>query len=197
MPMDLKIMICGLGGQGVIFLTRLLANTAVQLGCSVMVSETHGMSQRGGSVVSHLKIGKDEAPLILNGTADYLYALEGDEAVRNLHYLRKEGAAFVNSASGLRPEVAEDVKRLKLSIHCLAASQIAVELGAAAVANVVIAGFSAGHPFFPLPFEAMRETLKKTAKRGLELNLKAIENGYALAPVPDASLRPPHAPNAS
>ncbi|MDP7346053.1 MAG: 2-oxoacid:acceptor oxidoreductase family protein, partial [Anaerolineales bacterium] len=61
---ELKLIITGLGGQGVVFLTRLISNTAVALGQLVMVSETHGMSQRGGSVISHVKIGGSEAPLI-------------------------------------------------------------------------------------------------------------------------------------
>ncbi|MDP7346499.1 MAG: 2-oxoacid:acceptor oxidoreductase family protein, partial [Anaerolineales bacterium] len=61
---ELKLIITGLGGQGVVFLTRMISNTAVALGQPVMVSETHGMSQRGGSVISHVKIGGSEAPLI-------------------------------------------------------------------------------------------------------------------------------------
>ena len=91
---ELKFILAGLGGQGVVFLTRLLAQTAVALGHAVMVSETHGMSQRGGSVISHLKIGGDEAPLIQRGTADVLLALEADEAVRNLPFLRRGGLAL-------------------------------------------------------------------------------------------------------
>ena len=181
--MNLKIILCGLGGQGVIFLTRLLAKTAVELGHPVMVSETHGMSQRGGSVVSHLKIGEDQAPLILNGTADALYALEPDEAVRNLHYLRKEGLAFVNSENGLREEIAQDIDRLGLSICCVPASQIAVDLGASAVANVVLAGFSAAHPDTSFPIETLQETLKTTAKRGLVTNLQALQAGFNYAPI--------------
>ena len=80
--MELKLILVGLGGQGVVFLTRLLSKTALALGQPVMVSETHGMSQRGGSVISHLKIGGDEAPLIHRGAADALLALEADEAIR-------------------------------------------------------------------------------------------------------------------
>ena len=176
--MKLKIILCGLGGQGVVFLTRLLAKSAVALGYPVLFSETHGMSQRGGSVISHLKIGDNLAPLIMRGTADLLYALEMDEAVRNLDLLRQGGVIFVNAENGLRSEITRETERLSFDIHSLPASQIAVELGAAAVANVVLAGFSAAHPAVPLPIETLRETLEEIVKRGLETNLKALETGY-------------------
>ena len=72
---ELRLIIAGLGGQGVVFLTRLLSETAASLDYPVMVSETHGMSQRGGSVISHLKVGGNQAALIGRGTADALLAL--------------------------------------------------------------------------------------------------------------------------
>ncbi len=176
--MNLKIIICGLGGQGVVFLTRLVAKTAIVMGHPVMVSETHGMSQRGGSVISHLKIGGNQAPLIQRGTADFLLALEADEAVRNLHFLRAGGTAFVNAENGLRAEVVGEAERLAFNIHCLPASRIAVELGSAAVTNVTMAGFAAAHPAFPLPIETLTATVQQTAKRGLELNLRVLEAGF-------------------
>ena len=126
--MELKLILVGLGGQGVVFLTRLLSKTAMALGQPVMVSETHGMSQRGGSVISHLKIGGSEAPLIRRGTADLLLALDPDEAVRNLPFLRRGGTVFVNSDNGLRPEVAEHLERLDIQVLTLPASQMAVTI---------------------------------------------------------------------
>jgi indolepyruvate ferredoxin oxidoreductase beta subunit len=179
--MELKLILVGLGGQGVVFLTRLLSQTAMALGQSVMVSETHGMSQRGGSVISHLKIGGSEAPLIRRGTADVLLALEPDEAVRNLPFLRRGGTAFVNTENGLRPEVIEHLERLEIQVFSLSASKMAVELGVAAVANVILAGFATAHPILPLPIETLRETVKAIAPRGRELNLQALEAGFQLA----------------
>jgi indolepyruvate ferredoxin oxidoreductase beta subunit len=176
--MERKIILCGLGGQGVIFLTRLLARAAITSGCPVMVSETHGMSQRGGSVVSHLKIGDDQAPLIQKGTADLLLALEADEAVRSLPMLRSGGSAFVNAENSLRPEVLPHLQRREIDVHCIPASQLAVDLGAAAVANVVLAGFAAAHPTFPFSFETLHQTLTSSAKRNLSLNHRALEVGY-------------------
>jgi indolepyruvate ferredoxin oxidoreductase beta subunit len=175
---ELKIILVGLGGQGVVFFTRLLSHTAMTLGYPVMVSETHGMSQRGGSVVSHLKIGGSQAPLIRRGTADILLALEPDEAIRNLTFLRKGGTAFVNTENGLRPEVTEHLERLDINICTLPASQMAMELGSAAVTNVILAGFAAAHPALPLPFEALQETVQSLAPRGQALNLKALGMGF-------------------
>lgn len=174
----LKFILAGLGGQGVVFLTRLLAQSAVAMGHAVMVSETHGMSQRGGSVISHLKIGGDEAPLIQRGTADVLLALEADEAVRNLPFLRRGGLAFVDAENGLRPEVAGRLEQFGLQVLSLPASQMAVSLGAPAVANVVLAGFAAAHPTLSLPFETLHQTLATIAPRGRELNLRALETGH-------------------
>ncbi|MFQ5398725.1 MAG: 2-oxoacid:acceptor oxidoreductase family protein [Anaerolineae bacterium] len=171
--MELKLIITGLGGQGVVFLTRLLSQTAVSLGYPVMVSETHGMSQRGGSVISHLSVGSGEAPLIRRGTADMLIALEPSEAVRNLSFLRRGGTAFVNTSNGLPAELDEHLARLNIQLRCLPASQMAVEFGSAAVANSIMAGFS--HPF---PIEAIRQTVAEIAPRGRELNLRALDAGY-------------------
>jgi len=177
-PMELKLILAGLGGQGVIFTTRLLAMAAVALGQPVMVSEVYGMSQRGGSVVSHLKIGGSEAPLIRCGTADLLLALAPDEAIRNLVFLRRGGVAFVNTENGLRPQVAEHLERLQIRVLSLPASRVAIELGSVAVTNVVLVGFAAVHPFLPLSIDALRETLATIAPRGRELNLRALETGY-------------------
>ncbi len=175
---ELKLIITGLGGQGVVFLTRLISNTAVALGQPVMVSETHGMSQRGGSVISHVKIGGSEAPLIRRGTADVLLAMEANEALRNLGYLRRKGTVFVNSSNGLHAEVAEHLQRLAIETRSLPASQQAMELGTAAVANVILAGFAVAHPAMPLDIETLRRTVGEIAPRGRELNLKALQIGY-------------------
>jgi indolepyruvate ferredoxin oxidoreductase beta subunit len=175
---NLRLIIAGLGGQGVVFLTRLLSQTAVSLDYPVMVSETHGMSQRGGSVISHLKVGGNQAALIGRGTADALLALESDEAVRNLTYLRKGGVVFVNTEDGIRIEVAEHLDRLNIEVLSLPANRLAQELGTPAVTNVILAGFAAAHPILPLPFDALSHTVERIAPRALELNVQALEIGF-------------------
>lgn len=173
-----KIIITGIGGQGIIFVTRLLAQTATILDHPVMISETHGMSQRGGSVVSHLKIGGDQAPLIHRGTADILIGLNADETVRQLPMLRPEGVIFVNTDSPLPAELDPHLKRLDLKVFTITASQLAVELGSAAVTNVIMIGFAAASPSLPIPFDVFIKALKNVTSRGLEMNLKALEIGY-------------------
>jgi indolepyruvate ferredoxin oxidoreductase beta subunit len=96
--MDLKLILSGIGGQGVLFATSVFSETALSLGYDVLGSETHGMSQRGGSVISHLKIGAYESPLVRQGTADVLLAFDEDEAYRTLGFLTRGGLCFVNSA---------------------------------------------------------------------------------------------------
>jgi len=176
--MQTKIIICGLGGQGVVFLTRLLANTAIANDHAVMVSETHGMSQRGGSVISHLKINGNQAPLIQHGTADLLLALEVDEAARHLGYLRAGGTAFVDAERDLRPELDADIARLGLHVHCLPASKMAIALGAPAIANVILAGFAAAHPETPFSFDMLSQALRDTSPRHAALNLAALTAGF-------------------
>jgi indolepyruvate ferredoxin oxidoreductase beta subunit len=174
----LKSIIAGVGGQGVLFATRLLAQTAVRLGQAVMVSEVHGMSQRGGSVISHLRIGGGEAPLIRRGTADLLLGLAPDEAARNFTFLRKGGVAFVNSENGVPPELWERLLQLDVEVLSLPASRLAMELGSPKVVNSIMIGFAAAHPILQLPVDALNATLVSLAPSRRDLNLKAFENGY-------------------
>ncbi len=178
---EAKVILAGLGGQGVVFATRLLANTAVTLGYRVVASETHGMSQRGGSVVSHLKIGGSEAPLIRKGTADFLLALDADEAARNLPFLRPGGIAFVNTCAALPAEIQAHIERLSFDIRTMDAHKIGLDLGTATVANVAMLGFAASHPAVNLPFQALQSTLESTSSKRLDTNLKALAAGFEVA----------------
>ena len=88
--MNKNILICGIGGQGTVLASKLIASSAMAQGRSVHSAETIGMAQRGGSVTSHVRIGDDVfSPLIPEGKADLILAFEPAEAVRNLKYLKK------------------------------------------------------------------------------------------------------------
>jgi indolepyruvate ferredoxin oxidoreductase beta subunit len=91
-----QIVISGVGGQGVLFVTRLLAEAAIARGLAVLTSETHGMAQRGGSVVSHLKVGDFSSPLIRSGCADGLLGLKAECLDLHGHYLHPRGWQVVN-----------------------------------------------------------------------------------------------------
>ena len=173
-----KVIITGIGGQGIVFLTRLLSQTALELGQGVVVSETHGMSQRGGSVISHLKINGSDAPLIQRGSADVMIALDAGEATQNLDFMRRGGAVFVNSAEGLHASLAPPLERLDIRVLNHPATAVAVELGSPAAANIVMAGFVAAFSVLGLPYEDMIQTLKQISKKGSENNLRAIHAGF-------------------
>ena len=100
-----QIAISGVGGQGMLFVTKLLAETALDSGYSVLISETHGMAQRGGNVISHLKIkDRDDkgstlrSPLIRPGRADLLLVLHPDGLLIHGHFLKPGGWLFCNRA---------------------------------------------------------------------------------------------------
>jgi len=94
-----QLVISGVGGQGILFVTRLLADVAISQGLSVLTSETHGMAQRGGIVISHLKIGPFSSPLVRPGQADGLLSLRGETVPLHRHFLRPDGWVVANSAA--------------------------------------------------------------------------------------------------
>lgn len=171
---ELKLLLAGVGGQGVVFATRLLARAANSLGLPVLASETHGMSQRGGSVLAHLKIGGTPSPLIRRGTADVLLAFDRDEALRNLPFLRSGGAAFINTPDALPEQVEQALRSSTIEAHYLPAARMAMQLGSSTVTNVVLIGFAAAHPTFTIPLDSLQQAL---VQFGRELNLQALEIG--------------------
>ena len=130
-----QIVISGVGGQGVLFITRLLAEAAIKKGLPVFTSETHGMAQRGGTVISHLKVGKFTSPLINPGCADGLIALKSENLVQHGGYLRPGGWAVVNSPAPL------DVQA---PVHpsYLDADQLARNLEIPKALNMIMLGFT-------------------------------------------------------
>jgi indolepyruvate ferredoxin oxidoreductase beta subunit len=96
-----QIVISGVGGQGVLFVTRLLAEAAIQMQLPIFTSETHGMAQRGGTVISHLKVGDFSSPLIRPGEADGLIALKAEGMEQHGGYLKSGGWAAVNGNAAL------------------------------------------------------------------------------------------------
>lgn len=178
-PEPLKVIVAGRGGQGVILLTRLLAHAAVSRGRSVIISETHGMSQRGGAVICHLKIDDSLAPLIRRGTADLLLATDTHEAVRNLPFLRPGGSVMVNAEDDFPPAVQQILPHSSIAVLRVPATRMAAALDSAAVANVILAGFAAAHPTPGLAEEALRDAVEALAHRNKELNVRAFVAGLA------------------
>jgi len=177
-----KLILAGIGGQGVVFATRVLSQAALLKGERVLASENHGMSQRGGSVRSHLRLGQNGAPLIRRGTADVLIAFDPTEALLNLLFLRPGGVAFVNGPNGLDPSVREALQGLGIGLFSIHADECAKQLGAPAAANLVLLGFAATRPDLGLSLDDLRAAVRSLGPgRAMEVNLRALEMGASLA----------------
>jgi indolepyruvate ferredoxin oxidoreductase beta subunit len=130
-----QVVISGVGGQGVLFITRLLAQVAIEKGLSVFTSETHGMAQRGGTVISHLKVGQYASPLISPGRADGLIALKAESLVQHGGYLKSGGWAAVN---GTGPSVMKAAAKPSY----IDADRLAREIGDPRSVNLIMLGFT-------------------------------------------------------
>lgn len=186
--MTKNIMIVGVGGQGTLLASRILGNTVIGEGYDVKVSEVHGMSQRGGSVVTYVKYGdKVYSPIIDKGEADIILAFEMLEAYRALPFLKKGGKIIVNNQqidpmpviTGAAQYPAEIEQ--KISGCCDAifvdALKLAREAGNTKAVNVVLIGLMAKNS--EIEYEKWVETIKTTVpEKFLEVNLKAFDLGY-------------------
>lgn len=154
--MSANIILCGVGGQGTILASKLIACAAMQCGIPVKTAETIGMAQRGGSVFSHVRIGDDVAsPLMARGTADLIVAFEPAEAVRQLPYLKEGGCVVVSArpvvpVSAMTGGPAYDLEAIMAylvdqvqNLVVVDADQAAADLGSAKCLNVVLLGAAA------------------------------------------------------
>jgi indolepyruvate ferredoxin oxidoreductase beta subunit len=179
--MDLKLILAGIGGQGILFATRIFSETALAQGYNILGSETHGMSQRGGSVISHLKIGPYESPLIRHGTADVLMAFDVDEVYRTLAFVKRGGLCFVNSPRGdfWDAGVKAYLAKNDIAAHTFPADKIALELGSPRSANLALIGYAVSMPDVPFGYDDIKATIERiTPSRFKEVNLQAFEVGY-------------------
>jgi indolepyruvate ferredoxin oxidoreductase beta subunit len=171
-----QIAISGVGGQGVLFVTRLLAEAAIRKGLPVLTSETHGMAQRGGTVISHLKVGPFTSPLIRTGHADLLLALKAEGAVQHGHYLHSEGWAVVNGVSRDDDPMADREQRLD-------ADGLARGIGNPRAVNLVVLGgaLAGGGPssLFCTQEDIQAVLAERLAAKPalLEMSYKALEAG--------------------
>ncbi len=185
-----NIMIVGVGGQGTLLASRILGNAVIRQGYDVKVSEVHGMSQRGGSVVTYVKFGDAvHSPIIDRGEADIILAFEMLEAYRALPALKKGGKMIVNDQqinpmpviTGAADYPADIRSKLEASVDLCAvnALELAVQAGNAKAVNVVLIGVMAKNT--AIPYEEWIETVKETVPpKFLEVNLKAFDLGYHL-----------------
>lgn len=185
-----KIMIVGVGGQGTLLASRVIGNAVTAGGYDVKVSEVHGMSQRGGSVVTYVKYGdKVYSPIVAEGEADIVLAFERLEALRWSHYLKEGGQLIVNTqeidpmpvitgAAEYPADILERLAQKNIHVTAIDALEIAEKLGNTKAVNVVLLGVMAKHSNVKKEkwLEAIRTTVPK---KFLDLNLAAFEEGYA------------------
>jgi indolepyruvate ferredoxin oxidoreductase beta subunit len=164
----------------VIYATKILAQAALARGERVIVSENHGMSQRGGSVLAHVKIGGSESPLIRRGTADALIAFDRTEALRNLTFARPGGYVFVNSSQPYEPVLLERLQELNIGIRMIDVEACLHELGTAAVTNLVVLGFAIAQAAWPLTLDDLVAAVHVLGPaRAAALNERALGRGHA------------------
>ncbi len=184
-----SVMIVGVGGQGSLLASRLLGTLLTDEGYDVKVSEVHGMSQRGGSVVTYVRYGeKVYSPIVTEGECDYIISFEKLEAARYAGSLRKGGKIIVNTqeidpmpvitgAAEYPADVLETLKGQGFDVDDFDALTPALEAGSAKAVNIVLMGHFA--KFSGIEKEKWTEALKKVIQpKFLEMNLKAFDLGY-------------------
>jgi len=186
----MDLLITGVGGQGVVLASDIIGETAINAGFDVKKTDTLGMAQRGGSVVSHLRLAeKVWSPLIKEGEADLLLAFEKLEAARWSHYLKPGAIAIINSyeqpplsvslgqdAYPGDKDIAAALKRRTDKIYFIDANKKAKELGNVRTLNILMLGcFSV---FAPLDVEVWKDSIARRLPENIrEINLKAFEQG--------------------
>ncbi|NLO81810.1 MAG: indolepyruvate oxidoreductase subunit beta [Clostridiales bacterium] len=184
-----NILIAGVGGQGTLLASRVLGNLFLNMGYDVKISEVHGMAQRGGSVVTHVKYGERVySPLVETGCADILLAFEKLEAIRWIHYLREGGMAVVNTQE-IDPmpvilgtqQYPSDLDELLLKLCpnsvIIDALNIAKDLGNIRVVNTVLMGALAC--YLDIDTTEWEKAIKATVPpKTIDINLQAFYSGY-------------------
>ena len=185
-----SIMIVGVGGQGTLLASRLLGNALLSKNYDVKVSEVHGMSQRGGSVVTYVKYGsKVASPIVALGEADLILSFEQLEAARWLPYLKKGGTIITNTqkmdpmpvvmgAAEYPHDILDAIRAKGVNLVAVDALSMAVEAGSANAVNVALIGVMARN--MDLEKQVWKDTIAATVPaKFLEMNEKAFELGYA------------------
>ena len=184
-----SVMIVGVGGQGSLLASKLLGRLLVDEGYDVKVSEVHGMSQRGGSVVTYVRYGdKVYSPIVTAGEADIIIAFEKLEAARYAPYLKADGRIVVNTqqidpmpviigAAEYPADVLDELTAKGLSVEALDALTLAQQAGSPKAVNIVLMGRAAKH--FDIPYERWIAAIENTvAPKFVEMNKKAFDLGF-------------------
>lgn len=183
--MNLQIVCAGIGGRGVLLASTILIETAINEGLKAMASDEYGMSQRGGSVVSLVKVGNFASPLVGREGADILLAFEESEFYRNLPFLKNGGATLINTSKKLSTDIERLLKQRKIRHFLLDADAIAMKKGMIQSSNMAMLGFFSTLKISPFSFENIKKAIKQKVKAKLvEKNFEVFQAGYELAHSP-------------
>ena len=184
-----NIMIVGVGGQGTLLASKLLGRLFVNEGLDVKVSEVHGMSQRGGSVVTYVRFGdKVYSPIVDKGEADYIISFEKIEAARYADHLAKGGKIITNTqeidpmtvitgAAEYPSGILEELSKKGMEIDAMDALSLAKAAGSVKAVNIVLMGRLA--KYFDIPTQNWIAALEEVvAPKFVEMNKKAFHLGY-------------------
>jgi len=190
---EFNIVLAGVGGQGTLLAAEILGAAAVKDGLNVRVSEIHGMAQRGGAVVSNVRMGeKVLSPTVLEGQADMLLGFEPIETLRNLKFA-SEKTLVIMSAEAIPPtelaakmakypspeEIIEKVHRFTENIIVVEATKLAKKAGSILTQNIVLIGVLAATGKIPVKTKSIMEALRELVPaKHLDVNVKAFKLGY-------------------
>ena len=188
-----QMIVAGVGGQGSVLISHVIASAAIESGYSVRVGEKFGAAMRGGAVSSHIRIGSGEmAPIVQSGEADAIMALEPLEGLRALVQYLKEGGTLVMNTTPVYPMdvnvgranypdiavVIEGVKKMGAKVYALNATELAIQAGSARTMNSVVLGALSSIGVAPIGREAFLRALLGHVPRGTEeMNERAFELG--------------------
>jgi len=196
MKNEINIIICGVGGQGVVVMSELLGIAAVKDGVAVKGSEVLGMAQRGGSVFSNIRLGSAAiSPLTPEGRCDVMVAVEPSEALRNIQYLALKSVVVLNSRTVMpytvymgkskypsQEDIQAKLRKVTDRIIVLDATKLAEEAGSLQAANVAMMGALFGSELVPISVETAKAVIQsRFPAKAAATNLKAFDLGYEVA----------------
>lgn len=184
------IVICGVGGQGIILASNVLCHAAFLEGNDIKKSEVHGMAQRGGSVITHVRIGdKVYSPLIEQGNSDIILAFEKLEAVRYIHFLKKGGTAIINdrkippmsvlTGAASYPADIKPILNRHGKTYYIDAEKVALELGNIRTVNIILLGVLSNFLHFTKK-SWKKSIVNNVKKKFIDLNIAAFDRGVSL-----------------
>ena len=193
-----NLIVTGVGGQGNVLSSQLIGQAFVGKGYFVTIGETYGASQRGGAVMSHIRISREKqpSPLIPKGKADVVVALEPVEALRVLTVYGNPDTVVIANTRPIYPidvtsgdekypeseTIEKSLKVLSRKVYSIAATDKAMQLGSSILGNMVLLGALLGLNLLPLSLEEFRKILSKNfSEKKLEANLQALDEGQKIA----------------